>query len=169
LSNAKSSGDGFSSWTNVGPLGFTIDDVVVGDFNNDGYNDLLRTEEGINGEIGKWLCAFKTSSTFNDWIQVGSSDFMMSDFGVGDFDGNGYTDLFIGSSGKWRVVFNSETGFGNWVEVGTSSTTPNDLLFLDLDGDGDTDIFRSNGTDWYASYSRGTERSFTSAIPTNIS
>ena len=162
LAEARPSGDGFIGWSSFGSIGFAnVDNVLIGDFNNDGLQDLFRSEPGLNGEKGRWFCAYNNGASFDSWVEIGRSDFTIADIGIGDFDNNGYTDVFVNDGGFWRVNYRDATGWSNWTQVGTSTYTPNSLLFDDFDGDGDTDLFRSDGVNWYVSYSQGSLKSFT--------
>ncbi len=157
LAKANSSGTGFLGWANLGSLGTasTMEEVLLGDFDNNGYTDLFRTAGG------KWYCAYNFNASFNNWIEVGSSSYSLSDMAVGDFDGNGYADIFNTGGGNWQISYVTAAGFGGWQTVGLSSYGVNDLQFADFDADQDMDVFLSVGQNWYVSYSNGYVHSFT--------
>lgn len=56
---------------------------------------------------------------------------------VGDFDGDGYDDLFLATGAGW---YYSPAGKGDWRFLSAKEETVGQLLFGDFDGDGRTDV-----------------------------
>lgn len=150
--------------------------LAAGDFNHDGYDDLAIAVPGEDG-VGAVLVVYGSPFSLifaNHWY-VGSFDLggPVQDgmrFGealaAGDFDGDGYDDLAIGSprhdggipptlidSGLLTVAYGSESGLTAarlswfWEEMlyGANSTEPFDnfgaaLAAGDFDGDGADDL-----------------------------
>ena len=56
---------------------------------------------------------------------------------VGDFDGDGYDDLFLATGAGW---YYSPAGKGDWRFLSAKEETASQLLFGDFDGDGRTDV-----------------------------
>lgn len=114
------------------------------DFDGDGVADRLD----VVGKVGR--VSFGTGSE----PVVLSSPIDMSEIAVGDFDGDGSSDLFWADGDRWRLASGA---IGEWEELQGSRLTVDELLFGDLNGDGRTDVFVATGETWrYAS--GGTER-----------
>ena len=65
--------------------------------------------------------------------------------GLGDFDGDGFTDLFIADGETWAY---RPSGIEEPIELRSSSLERPALAFGDFDGDGVTDVFHPNGVAW---------------------
>lgn len=140
-------------------------DVAQGDFNGDGLTDVIgRTANGewivgINGPNGF------TNTYFGQWTEVdGYGRLVWRDVKVGDFDGDGKTDVAGRSvDGAWYVGLSTGTGFrteywGNWVERLTpyQNTQWTDVRFGDFNGDHKMDIAgRTAAGEWYVGTSTG--------------
>ncbi|MDP9120270.1 MAG: FG-GAP-like repeat-containing protein [Acidobacteriota bacterium] len=72
-----------------------------------------------------------------------------SELAVGDFDGDGYSDVFQATGAVW--VF-SPRGQREWRFLNQSSIRLSRLRFGDFDGDGKTDVFTQEGDRWLVSY-----------------
>ncbi|CAM4065455.1 right-handed parallel beta-helix repeat-containing protein [Kibdelosporangium persicum] len=90
--------------------------------------------------------------------------FDVSEIGLGDFDGDGRTDVLRATGARW---YYSPGGTGRWVPAAQSGTTRHNLRFGDFDGDGRTDTFTVQGEQWM--FSSGAVTSWqpmaTSAVP----
>jgi hypothetical protein len=121
-------------------VGFTWSDVVVGDFNGDGFDDIAGRlnypgSTGNNAEIisvndthGGWVG--KNAATLapafevaGQWMINGSPQFTVVDVRAGDFNGDGKTDLV----GRFKDY--------GYVIVGTSKiqSVPNGNVTMDLE------------------------------------
>jgi hypothetical protein len=69
---------------------------------------------------------------------------------VGDFDGDGVSDIFYADGQTWWVSYGGNTPF---MPVQTSSYRVKDLRFGDFDDDRTTDIFSVGSEEWQVSYS----------------
>ncbi len=144
------------SWsTNV-----TWNDVLVGDFNNDGIDDVIGRSSN-----GSWYVAQSDGSGFtNVFARTWSTNVTWSDASVGDFDGDGYAEAAARSSnGTWYILQPSDGGGGTTVYTtvyaGAWSTNVTwiDVVAGDFNGDGLTDIAgRSSNGSWYVAKSNGT-------------
>ena len=67
---------------------------------------------------------------------------------LGDFDGDGVSDVFRADGAEWRW---SRGGTDPWATLKLSSVLLPSLLFADLDGDGRSDVMAS----WSSGGSRG--------------
>lgn len=79
------------------------------------------------------------------WAYLARASDPLSGLRVGDFDGDGKTDVFRVQSGEWQW---SRSGTGSWARLQSSNAAPAELYLGDFDGDGKTDVFWANGTQW---------------------
>jgi hypothetical protein len=130
-------------------LRFDLIDVLVGvssvgDFNADGYADILWRNSST-GEVYLWLMN-GTSTTSSGSLGNVSTDWSIA--GVGDFDGDGQADIL------W---WNSSTGQAYlWLMKGTTVSGGGSVSYVsagwnivgvgDFNGDGDADILWRNTT-----------------------
>ncbi|MDB5479888.1 MAG: repeat protein [Caulobacteraceae bacterium] len=115
----------------------------VGDFNGDGKADILW--RNANGDVGEWLSNTGAGYTGFTSTFVDSIDPSWQIQGVGDFDGDGYSDILFRQS-------NGDTGL--WLSNPDGSYTPFDFGVVDnswkiqgvgdFDGDGMSDILWRN-------------------------
>ncbi len=109
-----------------------IFDMVVGDFNHDGYADI----------------AFSTPGSLHVWFNNHASGFnvgpttsipVISELSVGDFDGDGKADVFASSSTGTYIYFGDNTGHFPSIVNASTAHHPN-VIGMDIDGDGKTDL-----------------------------
>jgi hypothetical protein len=139
--------------------------IAVFDFNNDGRMDLFFTNGAQLPEMKKtnrsyYNCLLKQRSdgTFEDVTAAAglTGEHLDFNFGVaaGDYDNDGYPDLFICSAGKNALYHNN--GNGTFTDVTAASGIggkPPDTLsvaaaWFDYDNDGLLDLVISNYTFW---------------------
>lgn len=123
-----------NTWTNVS----------TGDFNRDGRIDIA----GRNN-LGEWFVSRSTGTTPVDaafatarW-GLWSTATIWSDVQIGDFNGDGRTDIAGRSSiGQWWVNRSNGTTFGAAIYYGmwSTATTWSDVRVADFNGDGRDDI-----------------------------
>jgi len=139
--------------------------VAIFDFDNDGRMDIFFTNGAQLPEMKKttpsyYNCLLKQKSdgTFEDvTVKAGlrgeSLDF---NFGVavGDYDNDGYEDLFICAAGRNTLYHNNGDGtFTDVTQFSGIGTKPPDTLsvaaaWFDYDNDGRLDLIVSNYTYW---------------------
>jgi len=132
-------------------------ETIVGDFTGDGLTDivLLKKTAGWNsipmaiamgeGVAGNWKIINRSHSTFTSWAATSNVETI-----VGDFDGDGRTDIaLVNKSGGWstipiafsmgngnfRITNQSVGSFARW-----AATSDVEIIVGDFDGDGRTDI-----------------------------
>lgn len=94
-----------------------------------------------------------SSGGAGSWRYLARSSYPLARLAIGDFDGDGVSDVFTTADGKWRWV---SGGTGAWEDLNTSSVPLDVLRFGDFDGDGKTDAFNANGSEWrFSSGARG--------------
>ena len=108
----------------------------AGDFNGDGFDDLIIGASGTNSDAGAAYVVFGTPSGFTTDLNLGSLDgtngFRLdgteldlagtSVVGAGDLNGDGFADLVIGAPGRGFVPGSGYTGVTSYVVFGTSDT-----------------------------------------------
>ena len=129
------------------------------DYDNDGWQDILI----VNGM--DWPGHRRTRSTmrlyrndrngtFTDVTRAAGLDIEMYGMGVavGDYDNDGFQDIFISCVGQGRLFHN--TGRGTFVDVtekaglGKHSGLSTSAMWFDYDRDGHLDLFVSNYVKW---------------------
>lgn len=112
-----------------------IEQIFIADFNHDNHPDLLiETVHGSSFYANVYLG--KGDGTFQAPVTTEVSRFVA---GIGDINGDGYSDIAITSSGVSVLLGNGSGGFGTPVVV-DSSTTASVLGLQDLNGDGKADL-----------------------------
>ncbi|QED29791.1 VCBS repeat-containing protein [Microvenator marinus] len=129
-----------------GPSSAALQRFFTGNFHVDrspsGSAPNQYNQTGADCEPVRWCYSAGGSGP---WRYLTASSFGMDRLALGDFDGDGKTDVFSTSSGKWRWV---TSGLGSWKDLNTSNVTIENLGFGDFDGDGKTDVFNANGSAW---------------------
>jgi hypothetical protein len=158
----QSTGSG-SAHTNVAAgawsTGVTWNSVLVGDFDNDGNDDVIG-----RASSDSWYVAFSNGSGFtNKYAGSWSTGVTWHNVSVGDFNGDGRSDVAGRSSnGTWYILQPTggtgvNTTFGTYY-AGAWSTgvTWLNVVAGDFDGDGKTDIAgRASNGSWYVARSTG--------------
>lgn len=161
----------FMNTTAVPPgaeAGYSVDGI--GDFNNDGYADVLIGMPGASGGNGavQYVGGHNTGWTSFTPITVTgiNGGLGMSVTGLGDFNGDGYSDFAIGAptyddgtttgAGKIAVMGGYKGGgadpdaqsIGYILGTTVNESMGTDVLSLgDINGDGRTDLYAGGATD----------------------
>ncbi len=164
---ASSDGSKFTNqrWGRWSSGADTWTDVMVGDFDNDGQDDIV----GRHVASGDWWVALGSESesaftnerwgrwtTNVDWLDVV----------VGDFDGDGYEDVAgrVASTGEWWVAKSTGTGFASqrWGRWSAGADTWTNVLVGDFDNDGQDDIAgrAAASGDWWVAIAKDTGDGF---------
>jgi hypothetical protein len=134
-------GQGSFDFNGTYGTGHSSRSVELGDFNHDGFNDIAYVNQGV-GNDGSVTALFNNGNgTFGPpmWLYAGD---LPDDITVGDFDGDGNTDIAIANSytSFIFILLNSRDGrFPGYSELYLSDT-PTSITSGDFDGDGLIDI-----------------------------
>ena len=130
---------GTSIWNTLNFSGLDPSQLLFGDFNGDGQDDVFFA----NGS--EWKVSWSGTSA---WDTINTSGY--TNLQVGDMDGDGRDDIFLATGNAWYVSWG---GTSSWSLINNSSYT--DVLLGDLSGDGVDDVFMADGAHFWLSY-RGT-------------
>ncbi len=152
----KNNGDGtFSEITNqVNAIGPVAPGAVMSsgffDFDRDGDDDLLMTQDGNHGNV---LLKMEQNGTFTDVSTSAGVDIAVQGMGVsfGDFDRDGYFDFYTTNLDENSLMKNNGDGTFSDVTIPSGSGGyPNNMawgtFFFDADNDGWLDIYSNHET-----------------------
>src|ERR1700756_1309624 len=133
--------------------------VAIFDYNNDGWMDILLVDSGTsvfykpNVPLHPVLYRNNGNGTFSDVSKESglSADLYGQGVAVGDYDGDGYEDVFISGYGKCVLYHNN--GNGTFTEVTAGSGIKptqwgSSALWFDYDNDGKLDLFVGEFVDY---------------------
>lgn len=131
---------GNTNWTLLNASSYSVDNLLVGDFDMDGRDDVFLADGN------SWRYA---SAGQGNWITLNGSDFPSSELLIGDFDGDGFrNDVLIGNGNNWRISYGGNT---NWTIVNGSDFPTSRLLVGNFTGDIRDDILLADGDSWRVS------------------
>ena len=133
-------------------------DLILADADGDGDTDLLRLD-GAGGIEKSRSYAGDSWGDWDAWAGAPAGADEASDFGVGDFDGDGTDDLVVRIDGAWSVLHGPTRGlFARWPATTTEDLTwtaadgpeggLDEVAIGDFDGDGRDDLLHLAGSSW---------------------
>lgn len=136
--------------------GATNGDVVIGDINNNGINDIVvvgERQSGINpSEVFQQVLRGTGGANYTAMPAIPDMALYDSNMDMADFNGDGYQDIFINGTqrvGRHRMWLYRGTSNGTFVLhpfPRDRGAVEGDVKFLDFDNDGDIDIFVAGTT-----------------------
>ncbi len=122
----------------------TLENVVVGDFNNDGKLDLAYSANGttVTVMLGNGAGGFAAGTSFA--VGLGGSHGLA----VGDFNGDGNLDLVVSSTTGNKATWMQGNGSGGFTASGSVlvGASPFAIATGDFNGDGNLDMAVANGS-----------------------
>ena len=106
------------------------------------YGSSGSSSKRPNSRMARW---YLSSSAKPDWRWLNTAD--DKNIQAGDFDGDGYSDVFVSRGGYWYISYAGKT---KWSRVNRANATY--LKIGDFNGDGKSDIFTKKNGYWYVSY-----------------
>jgi len=133
--------------------------VAIFDYNNDGMMDILLVDSGDsvfykpNVALHPVLYRNNGNGTFTDVSKEAglSADLYGQGVAVGDYDGDGYQDVFISGYGKSVLYHNNGNGTFTDVTAGSGirpTQWGSSALWFDYDNDGKLDLFIGEFVDY---------------------
>lgn len=152
-------------WTAPNSFGGNKDQFYIGDFNGDGLPDLAYFETGNN----TMYVATNTGAGFGGpgsgvWVPAGTFGGSTGRFLVGDFNGDGRSDLAYFDPSNNQVVVSTSTGTsfngprsGVWVPTNWFGWQASHYFVGDFDGDRIADLgYQENDNTFHVNLSTGT-------------
>ena len=133
------------------PLGsrYKLEDAQTGDYNGDGKMDVIGRY--LSGGINRLVVLLSTGTGLNP-IQI--CDMSSPAYAVGDFDGDGQSEIITGGSGGNNMMHgfsktsHSVSGITLWSNTsGNVHTLSDSNVPLDFNGDGKTDLLLTSDTE----------------------
>jgi hypothetical protein len=144
------SSGGTGAWTSLGAYGVPFDQLRFGKFSGataERPGGRALTDIFRRAPDGKWSIVTPGKQ---DWRDLGSSSFPLSDLGFGDFTGDGVTDVFGIAGGRWSI---SRSGTGSWERLNPKLATPvKSVLIADVNGNGTDDVVQLSSDKWQVSW-----------------
>lgn len=100
------------------------------------------------------------------WGNQEPNDYPWHDLGVGDFDGDGRDDLFMGTGAAW---YYSAQGRSEWRFLNRATEWASQVRFGDFDNDGRTDVLAYHGGYWDVSWGGSSPWEHINYLPINFS
>ncbi len=134
-------GNGDGTFTDSGGVAGLSEpfDVVVGDFNADGTED-LAVAAGVSSDFDIALLRGNGDGTFQHLLPIQLGNAVVQSLAVGDFNGDGLDDLAATSSVKVHVrLGNGDGSFAGGVDI-PFDPSPYTVVSGDFDGNGSEDL-----------------------------
>ncbi len=142
-------GDGTFTLAPISLTSVTRGSVAWGDYNNDGYLDILLTGTPISGSNVTQLWRNNGNETFTI-VPASLAGVAYSGIAWGDYDNDGYLDILLtgdtGTGYTTEVWHNNEDGTFSLVPTSLPNVSLSSVAWGDYDNDGYLDILLSGST-----------------------
>lgn len=141
----KNNGDGtFSLQTNIKLTGVSFCSAAWGDYNNDGYLDILLTGKTNNGTASK-IYKNNQDGTFSEQTAILLTGVSNSSVAWGDYNNDGFLDILLTGRTSTEAVSKiyKNNGNGTFTEqtsISLIGVASGSASWADYDNDGDLDI-----------------------------
>ncbi len=115
--------------------------VVAGDFNRDGIVD-IAVADWTTGKVSVLLGTGGTgASAFQSAVSYAAGTNPAA-LALGDFNGDGKTDIAVANNGSGNVTILAGNGDGTFTSIGSyaAGTNPSSIVSADFNGDGNLDL-----------------------------
>lgn len=172
----NNSNNSFTVQSNISLIGVDNSSVAWGDYNNDGYIDILLTGKSNSNGISK-IYQNNGKGNFIEQTNILLSGITYSSVAWGDYDSDGYLDILMnGNTGSTEIskIYhnNGNNSFTEQTDFLLPGVQFNSAVWGDYDNDGDLDILLTeySTTKTYASkiYQNNSNQSFTELADTWI-
>lgn len=139
-----SSGKKFVNPKKWSPAGDYGNGFLTGDFNGDGYTDILRHKSLLGGTLGTIEVGLSNGRSFNEITRWSTAGNRYKKFLVGDFNGDGKDDLlkYINQYGGAEVSLSNGRSFANFRKWSPAGYHGKRFWVGDFNGDGKDDLLR---------------------------
>jgi hypothetical protein len=140
----RNNGDDTFTDINAGLTGVSNGSLSWGDFNNDGFNDLIVT--GWDNDLIRHSIVYRNNGngTFTN-INAGLTGVNLSSSCWGDYDNDGFSDILVSGFDGTNRISKLYRNLGNStfadVSAGFVGIQSGQCLWSDFDNDGDLDVF----------------------------
>ena len=143
---SRSTGSGsYQAFTTQDTDYSVVKDLVTGDFNHDGYTDVVVvSNDGVDSSIQTFRGSASGTLTPGGYGDDLTGE-VIRDIEAGDFNGDGNLDLaYLDSSGLVTITFLNSSG--TWAGTGSvTMSSATQLLAADFNQDGRADLAANNG------------------------
>lgn len=138
--------DGAFTFTSSGPIQAGLNDLIIGDFNGDGMDDMIQVRK-ISEPFTNYFMYYSTGSGFEQHVTSAFRSISVA-HGVipGDFNGDGMTDILNCHTNGYNMVC-MRAPYDPVEQTGTWPTSQAQLYTGDFNGDGKTDILATGNQD----------------------
>ena len=133
----------FTEQTGISLTGVSISSVAWGDYDNDGYPDILLTGASGSGPVSK-IYHNNGNSTFTEQTGIVLQRVQNSSVAWGDYDNDGYLDILLTGTNlnNFSKIYhnNGNNTFTEQTEISLINVSSGFAAWGDYDNDGDLDV-----------------------------
>ena len=162
----------FTDQTSISLTGVSYSSSAWGDYDNDGYLDILLTGRNLSGTPISKIYHNNGDNTFTDQASISLTGVFNSSIAWGDYDNDGYLDILItGNSLSGlvsKIYWNDGNGsFSEQTTISLAGISEGSAVWGDYDNDGYLDILLA-GDNQTKIYHNNKNNTFTDITSINI-